>query len=87
MSAPLHQNLHLLVSPCPQRLPLAFATEEVVRTVNRDIAEGGVRDLAGRRVTEAVDSLLVAADGRAWPVRHGIAALFEGSGIFITLKA
>ena len=84
MPSALIQHLHLLVSPCPQRLPLAFASDDVVGLVNRDIAAGAVRDLSGRRVVEPVDALLVAADGRAWPVRHGIAALFEGSGIFIT---
>lgn len=65
-----------LVTPCPQRLPLAQASAGVVEAHNRDIAEGAVRDASGAVVRQPVDGLLLATDGRAYPIRGGIAVLF-----------
>lgn len=73
-----------LVTPCEARLPLTPATAATVAALNASIARGAVRDASGARVRLAVDGLLVAADGRAFAVRGGIANLFPDSWLVLS---
>lgn len=81
MAHPL--DLLPLVTPCPLRLPLAPAPDHVLAELNRAIAAGAIRDATGAVVRQPVEGLLLAPDGRGYPVRGGIALLFPTSWLLI----
>ena len=70
-----------LVTPCALRLPLSPAPDSIVAELNRAIAAGAVRDATGAVVRQPLEGLLVAADGRGFAVRGGIAQLFPAAWI------
>lgn len=68
---------------CPaSRQPLILGTPAELATLNASIAAGGVRNSAGRPVTDSADELLIAADRtRAYLVRDGIPILFPEESV------
>lgn len=68
---------------CPkERTPLKLAEAALVEGLNAKIAEGGVTNVEGSAVTDAVDALLVREDGRvAYVVREDIPVMLIGEGI------
>lgn len=73
--------LEILV--CPEtHQPLRLADEALVQRVNRGIAAGRAKNVAGEAVGEAVEGGLVRADGRIlYPVREGIPVLLVEEGL------
>jgi uncharacterized protein YbaR (Trm112 family) len=70
---------------CPEtRQELRLAEPELVESLNRRIAEGAVRNRAGRAVTETLDGGLLRADGKfLYPIRQDIPVMLVDEAILL----
>ena len=68
-----HQRL-LAMLRCPEtHQELRVADPELIRQLNARVAQGVLKNRAGRVVEEALEAGLVRADGQfLYPMRHGI---------------
>jgi uncharacterized protein YbaR (Trm112 family) len=68
---------------CPEtRQELRLAEPALVESLNRRIAEGTLRNRAGRAVTEKLDGGLLRADGKClYPVRQDIPVMLVDEAI------
>ncbi|MCZ6596744.1 MAG: hypothetical protein O7B99_03815 [Planctomycetota bacterium] len=73
----------LEILACPEtHQSLAEADEALVGRLNERIAAGGVKNVGGADVTEAVEAGLVRADGKIlYPIRDDIPVLLIDEGI------
>ncbi len=72
--------LAILVCPATHQ-PLSEAGGELVLRVNERIARGELANVAGAKVTSAVEGGLVRRDGRIlYPIRQGIPVLLVEEG-------
>jgi len=74
---------------CPEtHQALAFAPEAALEALNRRIAEGRIKNRAGKVVSEKMENGLVRAD-RLWlyPIRNGIPILLIDEGIPLGTEA
>lgn len=75
----------LAILACPaSRQPLAHADEDLIARVNARIEAGGVKNVGGVDVTDALAAALVREDGALlYPVRDDIPVLLREEGIEI----
>lgn len=73
----------LSILACPEtRESLRLASAEELAAANARIAQGGLENHGGERVTEALTAGLMRADGkRLYPIREGIPVLLVDEGI------
>ena len=78
----IHPDL-LAILACPvSRQPLAHADDALLGRVNERIAAGGVQNVGGTAVSNALESALVREDGTlVYPVRDDIPVLLREEGI------
>ena len=78
----IHPDL-LAILACPEsRQPLAHADEALLARVNERIAAGGVQNVGGSAVSDALTAGLVREDGAVvYPVRDDIPVLLVDEGI------
>lgn len=80
----IHPDL-LAILACPDtRQPLAHADEALLARVNERIAAGGLQNVGGNDVTDALEAALVREDGQmVYPVRDDIPVLLREEGIAV----
>lgn len=68
---------------CPEtHQPLALASEDLLASVNAKIAGGGLKNVGGADVTDALEAGLVREDGAiVYPIRDGIPVLLIDEGV------
>jgi len=73
----------LSILACPEtHQPLREATEADLASVNQRIAAGGLANVGGKPVSDALEAGLVREDGsRIYPVKDGIPVLLIDEGI------
>lgn len=73
----------LEILACPEtHQPLREARKEEVEALNRKLASGGVKNVADKAVTIAIEAALIREDGkRAYPIVDGIPVLLVDEGI------
>ncbi len=78
----MNKNL-LTILRCPvTHKGLAIMKKDDLESLNRAIAEGGVRNLDGHAVSEPFAEALVTDDGKlGYPITDGIPVLLEGEAI------
>jgi uncharacterized protein len=76
----------LAILACPEnRQPLAEAGAELLQRLNARIAAGGVKNVGGAGVQQALTGGLVRQDGKiVYPVRDDIPVLLVDEGIALT---
>ena len=76
----------LAILACPEtRQPLAEAGAELLKRVNERIAAGGVKNVGGAPVKQALGGGLVRQDGKiVYPVRDDIPVLLVDEGIALS---
>ncbi|HIG86736.1 MAG TPA: hypothetical protein EYQ25_06825 [Planctomycetes bacterium] len=75
----------LKILACPKtHQPLSEANSDVLDQVNGAIAGGGVQNIGGDAVQEALEAGLVREDGKVvYPIRDGIPVLLIDEGILV----
>ena len=73
----------LSILACPEtHQPLAEADAELLGAVNGRVAAGGIKNVGGEAVTDALEAGLVREDGKiVYPIRDGIPVLLIDEGI------
>ena len=73
----------LSILACPDtHQPLAEADASLLAKVNERIAAGGVKNVGGEEVADALEAGLVREDGKiVYPIRDGIPVLLIDEGI------
>jgi uncharacterized protein YbaR (Trm112 family) len=68
---------------CPEtRQPLRMADSVLLENLNQQIADGTLRNLQGKPVTEKLDAALIRTDGKCvYPIRQNIPLLLAGEAI------
>lgn len=73
--------LSILACPATHQ-PLREAGADELAAFNARVAQGGVRNVGGKTVTQALEAALVRQDGKlVYPVLHGIPVLLVDEGI------
>ncbi len=73
--------LSILACPATHQ-PLAVANAEALAALNARISAGGVKNVGGKDVTEALTEGLLREDGKVlYPIRDGIPFLLAEEGI------
>jgi len=72
---------------CPEtRQPLRLADSALLQNLNRQIADGTLRNFQGKHVAEKLESALIRADGKCvYPIRENIPLLLIGEAISVSL--
>ena len=68
---------------CPEtRQSVSQATKETLSRINRDVAQGQVKNRSGQLVKDPLDGLLVREDGKyGYPIRNGIPVMLVDEGL------
>ena len=71
---------------CPKtRQKLSYASEDILKSVNKAIDQGRVNTANGQVISEYLDAGLITSDGSLiYPVRQGIPHLLIDEGIVVS---